>query len=144
MGYSDTNDAIKKHVDSEDKLTRQIAASGQNRGMTVTNESGLYSLVLSSKLPTAKEFKRWVTREVLPSIRKTGSYTMELPHDYLSALEALVTTEKARQLAESQVKLMQPKADFYDTVASSDSLLSMADVAKVLTWVSAGINYTNS
>ena len=132
LGYTYTADAIRNNVDEEDKLTRQIIDSGQSRGMKVINESGLYSLVLSSKLPTAKEFKRWVTSEVLPSIRKTGSYTMELPHDYLSALEALVTTEKARQLAESQVKLMQPKADFYDTVASSESLLSMADVAKVL------------
>ena len=63
-------------------------------------------MIFGSTLPIAREFKRWITHEVLPSIRKTGSYTMELPHDYLSALEALVTTEKARQLAESQVKLM--------------------------------------
>lgn len=136
LGYTDVNHSILDHVDSDDRVNSKT--QGQNdpqfgqRGLWLINESGLYSLVLSSKLPTAKEFKRWVTKDVLPSIRKTGSYTMELPYDYLSALEALVTTEKARQLAESQVKLMQPKADFYDTVASSDSLLSMADVAKVL------------
>ena len=123
LGYSDTNDAIKKHVDSEDKLTRQIAASGQNRGMTVINESGLYSLVLGSKLPTAKEFKRWVTSEVLPSIRKSGSYV--IPQTYADAL--MLAAEQAKT-----IELMQPKADFYDTVASSESLLSMADVAKVL------------
>lgn len=74
LGYNDTNQAIRKHVDEEDKLTRQIDGSGQGRDMTIINESGLYSLILSSKLPGAKEFKRWVTSEVLPSIRKTGSF----------------------------------------------------------------------
>ena len=74
LGYEASRNAITKHVDDEDKLTHQISASGQNRNMTVINESGLYSLILSSKLPTAKKFKRWVTSEVLPAIRKTGSY----------------------------------------------------------------------
>lgn len=74
LGYSDTSDALKKHVDPEDKLTRRFADSGQNREMYIINESGLYSLVLSSKLPTARKFRRWVTSEVLPSIRKTGGY----------------------------------------------------------------------
>ena len=75
LGYADTDQAIRKHVDEEDKLTRRFNGSGQNREMTIINESGLYSLILSSKLPAAKKFKRWVTSEVLPSIRKTGSYT---------------------------------------------------------------------
>lgn len=75
LGYSDTDQALRKHVDDEDKLTRQFNGSGQSRNMTVINESGLYSLVLSSKLPGAKKFRRWVTAEVLPSIRKTGAYT---------------------------------------------------------------------
>ena len=75
LGYKeDTSDALKKHVDEEDKLTRRFADSGQIREMYVINESGVYSLVFSSKLPTAKAFKRWVTSEVLPAIRKTGSY----------------------------------------------------------------------
>ena len=74
LGYEASRNAITKHVDDEDKLTHQISASGQNRNMTVINESGLYSLIPSSKLPTAKKFKRWVTSEVLPAIRKTGSY----------------------------------------------------------------------
>lgn len=77
LGYKDTSDALKKHVDEEDKLTRRFADSGQNREMYIINESGLYALVLGSKLPTAKKFKRWVTSEVLPSIRKTGKY--EIP-----------------------------------------------------------------
>lgn len=75
LGYADTDQAIRKHVDEEDKLTRRFNGSGQNREMTIINESGLYSLILSSKLPAAKKFKRWVTSEVLPSIRKTGSYS---------------------------------------------------------------------
>ena len=74
LGYKDTSDAMKKHVDIEDKLTRRFADSGQNREMTIINESGLYSLILSSKMPKAKEFKRWVTSEVIPAIRKTGKY----------------------------------------------------------------------
>lgn len=74
LGYKDTSDAMKKHVDVEDKLTRRFADSGQNREMYIINESGLYSLILSSKMPKAKEFKRWVTSEVIPAIRKTGKY----------------------------------------------------------------------
>lgn len=75
LGYSDTSDALKRHVDPEDKLTRRFADSGQSREMYIINESGLYSLVLSSKLPGAKKFKRWVTSEVLPSVRRAGSYS---------------------------------------------------------------------
>ena len=130
LGYGDTNQAIRKHVDNEDKLTRRFDWSGQNRGMAIINESGLYSLVLSSKLPTAKKFKHWVTAEVLPSIRKTGGYN--LPHDYLSALKALVATEEAKQKLLAENLVMKPKAEFYDTVANTESLLSMGDVAKAL------------
>lgn len=75
LGYSDTSDALKRHVDPEDKLTRRFADSGQSREMYIINESGLYSLLLSSKLPGAKKFKRWVTSEVLPSVRRAGSYS---------------------------------------------------------------------
>ena len=77
LKYKDTSDALKRHVDSEDKLSRCFTDSGQSREMYVINESGLYSLILSSKLPTAKAFKRWVTSEVLPSIRETGGYIQE-------------------------------------------------------------------
>ncbi len=72
LGYIDTQKAIKMHVDDDDKLTRQIVVSGQSRKVIVINESGLYSLILSSKLEQAKMFKRWVTSEVLPQIRRTG------------------------------------------------------------------------
>lgn len=76
LGYEDTDQALRKHIDEEDRLTRQIDGSGQKRNMTIINESGLYSLIFSSKLPAAKDFKRWVTSEVLPTIRKTGNYTI--------------------------------------------------------------------
>lgn len=75
LGYADTSDALKKHVDEEDKLTRRFDWSGQNREMYIINESGLYSLIFESRLPSAKAFKRWVTSEVLPALRKTGSYS---------------------------------------------------------------------
>lgn len=75
LGYKDTSDALKKHVDAEDKLTRQIADSGQRRKVYIINESGMYALIFGSQLDSAKKFKRWVTSEVLPAIRKTGNYT---------------------------------------------------------------------
>lgn len=77
LGYGDTDQALRKHVDTEDRLTRRFNGSGQNRLMTVINESGLYALIFGSKLDSAKRFKRWVTSEVLPAIRKTGSYTVK-------------------------------------------------------------------
>ena len=77
LGYERADNAIRNHIDEEDKLMHQISASGQNRNMIIINESGLYSLILSSKLPTVKAFKRWMTSEVLPSIRKTGNYIQE-------------------------------------------------------------------
>lgn len=74
LGYKDTSDALKRHVDDEDKGVGEIPTPGGNQNMKIINESGLYSLILSSKLSTAKKFKHWVTRDVLPSIRKTGTY----------------------------------------------------------------------
>ncbi|WP_236878267.1 Bro-N domain-containing protein, partial [Clostridioides difficile] len=75
LGYKDTSDALKRHVDDEDKGVGEIPTPGGNQNMKIINESGLYSLILSSKLSTAKKFKHWVTRDVLPSIRKTGTYS---------------------------------------------------------------------
>lgn len=98
LGYSDTDKAIRTHIDNEDKLTRQFSGSGQNRSMTIINESGLYSLVLSSKLPTAKRFRHWVTSEVLPSIRRSGSYV-------LSKKES----EQIRHLQELQAEMLEWK-----------------------------------
>ncbi|WP_278244707.1 BRO family protein [Clostridium sp. Ade.TY] len=77
LGYKNTAKAIRDHVDNEDKLGERIVLAGQRREVIVINESGLYSLILSSKLPKAKEFKRWITNEILPSIRKHGAYMTE-------------------------------------------------------------------
>ena len=99
LGYCNTRDALNKHVDAEDKLESQIATSGQRRTIIIINESGLYSLILSSKLPQAKAFKRWVTSEVLPSIRRTGRY--ELPQQ-IPAL-AMLNEEAEDTLTATQV-----------------------------------------
>lgn len=77
LEYTNTAKAIRDHIDEEDKLTERIVLSGQNREVIFINESGLYSLILSSKMPNARKFKRWVTSEVLPALRKTGHYEME-------------------------------------------------------------------
>ena len=97
LGYERPDNAIRKHVDDEDKLTHQISASGQNRTMYIINESGMYSLILSSKLEGAKRFKRWVTSEILPSIRKTGAY----------ATDSAAAEYKAREL---RIKEMNAQA----------------------------------
>ena len=76
LGYERADNAIRNHVEEDDKLMHQISASGQNRQMYIINESGLYALIFGSKLESAKEFKHWVTSEVLPTLRKTGSYEM--------------------------------------------------------------------
>ena len=91
LGYKDTSDAMRRHVDDEDKLTRCFTDSGQKRELYIINESGLYSVILSSKLPSAKRFKRWVTSEVLPVIRKTGSYDMD---DYSPGMKAILMHDK--------------------------------------------------
>lgn len=96
LGYSNTRDALWKHVDDEDKTDVAIHDGSQNRNMTVINESGLYSLILKSKLPSSKRFKRWVTSEVLPSIRKTGGY--QVPQDPMSALKLMFeATEQTKE-----------------------------------------------
>ena len=103
LGQVNSRDALAKHVDEDDKLTSQIATAGQMRNQTVINESGLYSLILSSKLPQAKEFKRWVTSEVLPAIRKQGGFIREdLDED---AFIALFTGQK--KLREQQSSMLE-------------------------------------
>ena len=96
LGYERPDNAIRKHVDDEDKLTHQISASGQNRTMYIINESGMYSLILSSKLEGAKRFKRWVTSEVLPSIRKTGAFATDSAAAELKARELRVKEMNAQ------------------------------------------------
>lgn len=130
LGYSDTDQALRRHVDDEDKLTRNFDGSGQNRSMTIINESGLYSLVLSSKLPTARKFRRWVTSEVLPSIRRTGGYN--LPKDYPSALRALADAEEQRQALLAENAANKPKVIFADAVLASERSILVGELAKLL------------
>lgn len=139
LGYKNTKDALLKHVDDEDKLGSQIATSGQNRKMTVINESGLYSLILSSKLPTAKQFKHWVTSEVLPAIRKHGVYmtdekAYDITHDQSGAVLADLLQQAADQLKakDIQIEEMKPKALFADAVSASDTPILIGELAKIL------------
>ncbi len=132
LGYKETAKAVREHVDEEDKGVSVLDTPGGKQEMTIINESGLYSLVLSSKLPKAKEFKHWVTSEVLPSIRKYGRYNLP---DFMNPSAAAIAWAKEvdeKNAALAKVAELAPKAEFYDTVANSESLLSMSDTAKIL------------
>ena len=132
LGYERADNAIRNHIDKEDKLMHQISASGQNRNMTIINESGLYSLVLSSKLPSAKKFKRWVTSEVLPALRKTGQYQVkELSGSELMA-KALIEAQSVLAAKDKQIEEMKPKALFADAVATSHTSILVGELAKIL------------
>lgn len=142
LGYSDTNKAVSMHVDEDDKkLNDKTSPSFGQRGATLINESGLYSLVLSSKLPTAKRFKRWVTSEVIPSIRKHGGYiagqeTMSneelLSRALLFAQSKIEEKDKIIEAQQEKINLDKPKVDFFDAVADSKTAIAMGEVAKVL------------
>lgn len=146
LGYGDTNQAIRKHVDDEDKLTRQFNGSGQNRTMTVINESGLYDLIFDasrqSKNPDiqrrAKKFRHWVTSEVLPSIRKHGAYMTDEkieevllnPDTIIKLATELKTERERRSIAEQRVNELTPKASYYDLVLNNKSLVTITQIAK--------------
>ncbi len=140
LGYTNTPKAIKDHVDDEDKLIERIVISGQNRDVILINESGLYSLILSSKMPKAKEFKRWVTSEVLPSIRKHGAYmtneTLEkaiTSPDFIIKLATKLKEEMTkREELENEKKLNAPKVKFADAVATSNTSILVGELAKIL------------
>lgn len=135
LGYSASRNAIASHVDDDDKLTHRFSASGQSRNMTIINESGLYSLVLCSKLPTAKKFKHWVTSEVLPSIRKNGGYIagQETLSDAELMAKALLVAQRTIENKNKQITEMKPKAEFYDTVTGADNdWFTMNEAVKIL------------
>ena len=135
LGYKDTVNALKSHVDEEDKKGGwQITTPSGVQEMTIINESGLYSLVLSSKLPGAKKFRRWVTSEVLPSIRRTGGY--QLPKDYLSALRALVAVEEEKLALRAEneqqrqaIAEFEPVRQYVDTILSSPGTMATTQIA---------------
>lgn len=144
LEYTNTTKAILTHVDDEDKkiLTSQNGTLENipNRGLTIINESGLYALIFSSKMKKAKEFKRWVTSEVLPAIRKHGAYmtdgvierTLTDP-DYLIMLATNLKEEKAkRALAEAENEKNKPKVLFADTVSASSRSCLMGELAKMI------------
>ncbi len=141
LGYSNYRNAVINHVDTEDKQRTQIEDAGQSREMTIINESGLYSLILSSKLPTAKQFKRWVTSEVLPNIRKHGTHmTSETIEKVLADPDTII--QIATQLKEERAKRMQaevvieqqkPQVLFAKAVETSETSILVGQLAKLLT-----------
>lgn len=140
LGYSNTRDAISKHVDEEDKGVAKCDTPSGAQQMTIINESGMYSLILSSKLPSAKKFKRWVTIEVLPAIRKTGSYNLPDFNNPAEAARAWAKEYEEKQKALAQVSEMKPKAEFYDDVTGSTDTIDIGSVAKVLNIPNMGRN----
>ena len=134
LGYQNGSRDIARHVDEDDQIVIPIPGDTQNRNMLVINESGLYSLVISSKLPNAKKFKKWVTSEVLPSIRKNGGYIAnqeQMTPEQIVA-NALIVAQNIISQKDRQIEEMKPKAEFFDAVADSKTAISMNEVAKVL------------
>ncbi|WP_352416470.1 phage antirepressor [Oscillibacter ruminantium] len=140
LAYTNTAKAIRDHVDEEDKLIERIVLSGQRRAIICINESGLYSLIFASKLPTAKKFKRWVTGEVLPSIRKHGAYiTMPTLEEIMAnpdSLELLLNqllaeTQKNKEL-EQQLTVLAPKVEYYDRLIETEMLTNLRITAHEL------------
>lgn len=143
LGYKKPENAIAVHVDDEDKTTTLIQGTGSNykSNTVIINESGLYSLILSSKMPKAKEFKRWVTSEVIPAIRKTGGYiavSENMTDAEIMAKAVLVAQSTIRQRdrrikeLESDVAAAKPKVLFADAVSASDSTILIGDLAKLI------------
>lgn len=141
LGYQNPQRAIRDHVDDEDKGVTEMVTPGGIQPVPIINESGLYSLVLSSKLPTAKAFKRWITSEVIPSIRKTGGYIAgqaELSPEELMA-RALMVAQKTLAERDARIsaltvenQIMAPKAEYFDDLVDRNLLTSFRETAKQL------------
>lgn len=133
LGYSNPQKAIRDHVDEEDRtMNETFTVNGTSPALI--NESGIYSLIIQSKLPNAKKFKRWVTSEVIPSIRQNGGYIMnqdQMTPEQIVA-NALIVANNIIEQKNKQIEEMKPKADFFDSVADSKTAISMNEVAKVL------------
>lgn len=142
LGYTNTRKALIDHVEEEDKTSNKtLRVNGTN--LTLINESGLYSLILKSKLPQARQFKRWVTNEVLPTIRKHGLYaTDELLNNPDFLIDALTKLKEEREKnlklqainskLEVENEIMQPKAEYFDELVSRNLLTNFRDTAKML------------
>jgi anti-repressor protein len=140
LGYNNPRDAFKKHIDEEDKGVAKCDTLGGTQETTIINESGLYSLVLSSKLPTAKKFKRWVTNEVIPSIRKHGAYmtpeTLEKvllsPDTLMQLAQNLKDEQEKRKALEAQIESQKPAVLFTGAVETSKTSILIGELAKML------------
>lgn len=151
LGYSNTRDAVRKHVDEEDKGVAKCDTLGGNQELAVINESGLYSLILSSKMPNAKKFKRWVTSEVLPTIRRHGLYAMDEvlanPDILINALLELKAERERNANLQAVVAVqsqqmieMQPKVSYYDVVLNCKDLVAISVIAKDYGWSATKLN----
>lgn len=137
LGYKNGSRDINAHVDAEDKLTYQISTSGQRRNQTIINESGLYSLIFSSKLESAKRFKRWVTSEVLPAIRKHGIYatdnvieqTLRDPDYIINVLTEYKKEKDNNLILRQQIGELKPKADYVDEILKSPGTMTITQIA---------------
>lgn len=151
LGYSNPRDAINKHVDDEDKGVAKCDTLGGVQYLNIINESGLYSLILSSKMPNARKFKRWVTAEVLPAIRRHGMYaTEELianPDLAIAAFQALkaerekrIALEEAVAVQAQQIAELKPKASYYDVVLKCKDAVNISVIAKDYGWSAQRMN----
>ena len=121
LGYTNTNQALIKHIDEEDKQTSRFEMGGQKYSMTVINESGLYALILSSKLESARRFKRWVTSEVLPAIRQNGRYELQQQNRVLESRNALLEEINREQ---------RPLTDYARNILSSTQTVTITQIAQ--------------
>ena len=142
LGYKNTRDALTRHVDKEDKLGSGFTTSGQNREMTVINESGLYALILSSKLDSAKRFKHWVTSEVLPAIRRQGGYMVVRPDESNEVIlaRALQIMQATLARRDELIARLQPRADYADEVLDSISCFTVTQIGKELNMTGHDLN----
>jgi len=134
LGYSNTRDALVRHVDTDDKADVVFHDGRQRRNMVSINESGLYSLILSSKLPQAKDFKRWVTTEVLPSIRKNGGYIRnqeKMSNEEILANAVLLANHLIAE-KEKIIEDLEPKAKYFDELVNNNLLTNFRNTAKEL------------
>ena len=142
LGYNNSRDALRKHVERGDVAKCDTPTSSGNQLMTFTNESGLYSLILSSKLESAKRFKHWVTSEVLPSIRKQGGYMIARPDesDEVILARALQIMQATLQRRDEQIAKLQPRADYADHVLDSVSCFTVTQIGKELNMTGHDLN----
>ena len=144
LGYSNGRDAVRKHVDGEDKTTVAICDTGSNYKSQAIfiNESGLYSLILSSKLESARRFKHWVTSEVLPSIRKNGGYMVACPEesDEVIMARALQIMQATLLRRDEQIAKLKPRADYADHVLDSITCITTTQLAKELDMTAQELN----